>query len=834
MKRGKIPGFRRLRDSGRTLGEKATSLALAPMIVLSLLPIQALPNYVDKIDPAEGAAVSEVADAIVDLEGAVSDDGVTTDSAATITDEPIAVAPPIAALPDTLTALTAEEPDTPDAPAAPAAPEALPTDSPNAPDGPLLPAALEDSYTVTYDPGEHGLFNVAVFTELELGSATPIFPYNYNNCDPGWRFTGWDPEPTATVTETVTYTAQWLPDSDLSYTIHFYLQGTDQELMPDRVVRFQTFEAVVTVQPPSIIGYACVESDPDPAVITITLEDNEVFFYYAPRDDILVSFDKNDDDGGPTAATDPVPDSMLVTFNTEYGPLASVSRPGYRFVGWFSVQGGSVVIVSAPLLTAAAADTAPDAATPAAAPEPAPAPTAALDIMATAVTLGSEITATTIVSTAYDHTLYAKWEPLTGIRVTFDPNGGVAPALGAKFVTFNEAYGELATTSREGYTFAGWFTSATGGQQVFPTTIVTTPTDHTLYAQWTPNNQLLIYDGNGATGGYMANELHPTGEAFYLTPNAYSRIGYTFRGWGAVLPNGIFTYGNGSLFVMPFETTVLYAVWQANPIVITLITYSVTFAPGTAGTFAPQTTSGLPYGAYTPFAPRPTGLDGWEFTGWSPALEPTVTGNVTYTAQWQRVEEDTVTVRFEDYNGRLIKQEVIPRGGNATAPPDPRRTGWVFTGWDRPFTNVMEDITVTAMYEWDWVSPIVVASAPLPMAAGDGSWALVNLILTVLGVFAGIWFLISYFFGSKDEDRDKDSEEHESRRRRRLTFRILNAIVAMIAVVLFLLTQDLSLPMAYVDNWTILHVIIAVLQLVLIALAVTWRRQQSEQRGATA
>ena len=52
-------------------------------------------------------------------------------------------------------------------------------------------------------------------------------------------------------------------------------------------------------------------------------------------------------------------------------------------------------------------------------------------------------------------------------------------------MTFGSAYGTLATTSRTGYTFAGWFTAASGGTQVTAATIVSTASNHTLYAQWT-------------------------------------------------------------------------------------------------------------------------------------------------------------------------------------------------------------------------------------------------------------------------------------------------------------------------------------------------------------
>ena len=58
-----------------------------------------------------------------------------------------------------------------------------------------------------------------------------------------------------------------------------------------------------------------------------------------------------------------------------------------------------------------------------------------------------------------DMDLYAQWTANT-YTVTFDANGGSAPTPTSKQVTFGSAYGTLATTSRTGYTFNGWFTAA--------------------------------------------------------------------------------------------------------------------------------------------------------------------------------------------------------------------------------------------------------------------------------------------------------------------------------------------------------------------------------------
>jgi uncharacterized repeat protein (TIGR02543 family) len=69
--------------------------------------------------------------------------------------------------------------------------------------------------------------------------------------------------------------------------------------------------------------------------------------------------------------------------------------------------------------------------------------------------------------------------------VTFDSQGGTVPSPASKVVTFDATYDTLATTTREGYTFDGWWTGADGtGTEVTAVTPVTSASNHMLYANW--------------------------------------------------------------------------------------------------------------------------------------------------------------------------------------------------------------------------------------------------------------------------------------------------------------------------------------------------------------
>ena len=76
--------------------------------------------------------------------------------------------------------------------------------------------------------------------------------------------------------------------------------------------------------------------------------------------------------------------------------------------------------------------------------------------------------------------------------ITFNANDGViiddegnTSTESTKTVTFGSTYGELPIPTKEGYSFLGWFTASSNGEQILPETKVTTAAnDQVLYAQW--------------------------------------------------------------------------------------------------------------------------------------------------------------------------------------------------------------------------------------------------------------------------------------------------------------------------------------------------------------
>ena len=62
-------------------------------------------------------------------------------------------------------------------------------------------------------------------------------------------------------------------------------------------------------------------------------------------------------------------------------------------------------------------------------------------------------------------------------------------------------------------------------------------------------------------------------------------------------------------------------------------------------------------------------------------------------------EPDWYFVTFSDGQGGTLKTEAVKGGKAATAPEDPTREGYTFGGWDKDFSNITEDLTVTAKWK---------------------------------------------------------------------------------------------------------------------------------------
>ena len=166
-------------------------------------------------------------------------------------------------------------------------------------------------------------------------------------------------------------------------------------------------------------------------------------------------------------------------------------------------------------------------------------------------------------------TMVAQWSA-NEAHIRYNPNPPAGKTAGGQGTPNWDGHtGDTPTIGQngwtiDGYTFAGWATSPGGsGARYAPGARWTANGTLTLYAQWTPGQASLTYDGNGATGGKTDPQTGKTDEKINVRDNGFTRDGYTFVTWNtqadckgnAVKPNSEWTLRGSST---------LYACWAGN------------------------------------------------------------------------------------------------------------------------------------------------------------------------------------------------------------------------------------------------------------------------------
>lgn len=134
----------------------------------------------------------------------------------------------------------------------------------------------------------------------------------------------------------------------------------------------------------------------------------------------------------------------------------------------------------------------------------------------------------------------------------WDGHTGDTPAIGGNGWTI------------DGYTFAGWATNADGsGARYAPGARWTANGTLTLYAQWTPGQASLTYDGNGATGGKTDPQTGKTDEKINVRDNGFTRDGYMFVTWNTQAGCKGKAVNPGDEWTLQGSST-LYACWAGT------------------------------------------------------------------------------------------------------------------------------------------------------------------------------------------------------------------------------------------------------------------------------
>ena len=131
---------------------------------------------------------------------------------------------------------------------------------------------------------------------------------------------------------------------------------------------------------------------------------------------------------------------------------------------------------------------------------------------------------------------------------------------------------------------------------------------------------------------------------------------------------------------------------------------TVTYTDGVKGeeVFEDVVYKDIPYGTSTPaFGTKDPTRKGYKFAGWDPEVSETVTKNVTYTAKWEKLYTVTYT---DGAKGKAFKDQVYSDLESGTDTPKfdgkPTRKGYTFTGWSPKVTDtVTKDVTYVAQWK---------------------------------------------------------------------------------------------------------------------------------------
>ena len=419
-----------------------------------------------------------------------------------------------------------------------------------------------------------------------------------------------------------------------SYTIR-YTDTADADVAPSVTLDGQPqgirVAAVATVVNEPELVYA------DPAIQTIELAadaaENVITFVYGVRT-YTVTFDAN---GGEAK-------EALVYATTDTAALGDTTRAGYTFAGW------KVSVASGDHYNWGDADT-------------------------------SYTAQDTVTDKFGDVTLIAVWEG-NAITVTYDAQGGT-PDAAQKVVTFGDTYGELAGASREGYTFAGWYSAANGGSRIESTTTVTNTQDHSIFARWTINhyNITVTTDGNGTAAADPAQDA-AFGTTVTLTAEA--NPGYSFSAWES---EDVTVAADGT-FTVPDKAVTVHAVFAPN-------TYTLTFDTDGGDAKAPLTYTTTDSAVLGSAAKAGYTLTGWRVSAaaaegdynWGDTdtvytAEDAVTGkygDATLSAIWQG---NAITVTYNAQGGTPdAESKSVTVGGVYGELTGASREGYTFGGW---------------------------------------------------------------------------------------------------------------------------------------------------------
>ena len=292
--------------------------------------------------------------------------------------------------------------------------------------------------------------------------------------------------------------------------------------------------------------------------------------------------------------------------------------------------------------------------------------------------------------------LYALWKTVN-YTILYDTAGGSITGDYVSTYKITDSI-TLPGATKNGYSLSGWRADDTGNWSTMTYTAGTTVQQGKygnvkLTAVWKSNNYSVAFNPNGGSGAAMSNQSFVYGTEQALTANAYSRDGFTFRGWAltdtASDPQFADKERVNNLTTEANAVVTLYAVWGTNTYTIVYTTDSGTIRDTSyTRTYTVNDQIGLP-----------TNVEktGYQFAGWKPAstvgtwvdtvytgtLSAGMIGNVTLQAQWTLLEY-TITYEYDAVNfGEIVGARYTTTYDitKSITLPSAKKIGYGFNGW---------------------------------------------------------------------------------------------------------------------------------------------------------
>ena len=243
--------------------------------------------------------------------------------------------------------------------------------------------------------------------------------------------------------------------------------------------------------------------------------------------------------------------------------------------------------------------------------------------------------------------------------------------------------------SRRGYSFSGWNTAANKegkGYNVGDPFIFLE--DTTLYAVWTPNPYRVYYNANGGTGS-TALSSHSYDEAKPLTPNGFTKTGYTFMGWATSAAGSVVYEDKESVSNLTSEhdaMVTLYAKWTPN-------SYTVKY-DANSGSGSTDSSSHT-YDEEKTLTANGFARTGYTFAGWATKADGTALYTDEYSVKNLASQDGATVTLYAKWTANTYTVKYDANGGTGSTDQSSHtydeakaitangftRTGYTFAGW---------------------------------------------------------------------------------------------------------------------------------------------------------